>query len=468
MKLKMNKVNKMSKRQIKLGAFIPTTSQHAAGWRHPESRPQDHLSIDYVIELAKTAEKGLFDAYFLADGLSVNWSHGSAKDANSIGYTDKVVGFEPVTLFAAISAVTKHIGFIATASTTYEDPYILARKYASLDHISKGRAAWNVVTTISANTARNFGYQQHPEHKVRYERADEFIEVTQKLWDSWEDDAFLYDKESGKFFDVKKNHEPLHVGKYFSVQGALNVPRPPQGYPVIVQAGQSNDGRELAAKYAEVIFTAQQHIEDAQEFYRDVKTRLLKYGRHPDDLKIMPGVSIFVAKTEQEAKEKYELLNSLIHPEVGLGLLGGLSGGIDLTKFDLDAPFPKINDADINFSSRQQMMIDIARENNFTIRQLYEHIASARGHWTLVGTPEQVVDRLQEWFENEAADGFNVLPPSTPAGLNDFVELIVPELQRRGLFRTEYEGTTLRENLGLKRPENQHVLAAQNNKSEAS
>jgi alkanesulfonate monooxygenase len=452
----------MSKRQIKLGAFIPTTSQHVAGWRHPESRPQDHLNIDYVIELALTAERGLFDAYFLADGLSVRW--GSAIEGEK-GLGDKGVGFEPVTLFAALSTVTKNIGFIATASTTYEDPYILARKFASLDHISKGRAAWNVVTTASADTARNFGLEKHPDAKVRYERADEFIEVTQKLWDSWEDDTFIYNKEDGQFFDASKLHEPLHAGKYFNVQGALNVSRPPQGYPVIVQAGQSEDGRELAGKYAEVIFTAQQSLEDAQEFYRDVKSRLLKYGRHPDDLKIMPGVSIFVAKTEQEAQEKYQLLNSLIHPEVGLSLLSGLAGGINLKKFDLDAPFPKLEDTDINFSSRQQMMIDIARRHNFTIRQLYEYIASARGHWTLIGTPEQVVDELQTWFENEGADGFNVLPPTTPAGLNDFVDLIVPELQRRGLFRTEYEGSTLRENLGLKRPENQHVIAQQANKA---
>ena len=449
----------MVKRQIKLGAFIPTTSQHAAGWRHPQSRPHDHLSIDYAIELAKTAEQGLFDAYFLADGLSVNWSHGASKSKQSIGYSDKMVGFEPVTLFAAISAVTKNIGFIATASTTYEEPYLLARKYASLDHISKGRAAWNVVTTISADTARNFGFSAHPNAKVRYERADECIEVTQKLWDSWEDDAFIYNKESGQFFDATKQHEPRHAGKYFNVQGSLNVPRPPQGYPVIVQAGQSEDGRELAAKYAEVIFTAQQDLSDAQAFYRDVKARLAKYGRQADDLKIMPGVSVFVAKTEQEAQEKYQLLNSLIHPDVGLGLLSGLAGHIDLSKFALDAPFP-IEDIEIK-SSRQQMMMEIARKHNFTIRQLYEYIASARGHWTLIGTPEQVVDQLQNWFENEAADGFNVLPPSTPAGLNDFVEFIVPELQRRGLFRTAYEGTTLRENLGLKRPENQYVLARQ-------
>ncbi|WP_347453412.1 LLM class flavin-dependent oxidoreductase [Acinetobacter sp. ANC 7454] len=451
----------MAERKIRLGAFIPTTSQHAAGWRHPESRPQDHLNIDYAIELVKTAERGLFDAYFLADTLAVRGDWGSVTSKGwSLG--DKDTGFEPVTLFAALSAVTKHIGFVATASTTYEHPYTLARKYASLDHISKGRAAWNVVTTASKQVARNFGLSEHPDAKTRYAQAHEFIEVVQKLWDSWEDDAFIYDKDSGQFFQPKKFHEPQHKGKFFEVQGALNVPRPPQGYPVIVQAGQSEDGRELAAKFAEVIFTAQQSLEDAQAFYRDVKGRLAKYGRHADDLKIMPGVSIFVAKTAEEAQEKYDLLNSLIHPQVGLGLLSGLAGGIDLEQYDLDQPFPELDEKLIDFGSRQQMMIEIARKHHFTIRQLYEYVASARGHWTLVGTPEQIVDQLQEWFENEAADGFNILPPSTPAGLNDFVDLIVPELQRRGLFRTEYEGTTLRENLGLKRPENQYVLAQRN------
>ncbi|MGE8654595.1 MAG: LLM class flavin-dependent oxidoreductase [Acinetobacter gandensis] len=445
----------MSKRQIKLGAFIPTTSQHVAGWRLPSSRPEEMLNIDYAIELAQTAERGLFDAYFLADGLSTSWSHGASKYEKSLSYNDKMAGFEPLTLFSALSAVTKHIGFIATASTTYEEPYLLARKYASLDHISKGRAAWNVVTTCSEVTARNFGMQKHPDPATRYARADEFIEVTQKLWDSWEDDAFVCDKNSGQFLDPQKKHEPLHTGQFFNVQGSLNVPRSPQGYPVIVQAGQSEEGRELAAKHAEVVFTVQQQLESAQAFYRDVKQRLKKYNRDADDLKIMPGVSIFVAKTEQEAQAKYDFLNSLIHPDVGIGLLSGLAGNIDLSQFDLDAPFPQLDHATIN--SRQQLMIEIAHEHNFSIRQFYEFVASARGHWTLIGTPEQIVDQLQLWFENEAADGFNVLPPSTPAGLDDFVEFIVPELQRRGLFRTAYEGKTLRENLGLKRPENQYI-----------
>ena len=368
----------MSKRQIKLGAFIPTTSQHVAGWRLPSSRPEEMLNINYAIELAQTAERGLFDAYFLADGLSTSWSHGASKYEKSLSYNDKMTGFEPLTLFSALSAVTKHIGFIATASTTYEEPYLLARKYASLDHISKGRAAWNVVTTCSEVTARNFGMQKHPDPATRYARADEFIEVTQKLWDSWEDDAFVCDKNSGQFLDPQKKHEPLHTGQFFNVQGSLNVPRSPQGYPVIVQAGQSEEGRELAAKHAEVVFTVQQQLESAQAFYRDVKQRLKKYNRDADDLKIMPGVSIFVAKTEQEAQAKYDFLNSLIHPDVGIGLLSGLAGNIDLSQFDLDAPFPQLDHATIN--SRQQLMIEIAHEHNFSIRQFYEFVASARGH----------------------------------------------------------------------------------------
>ncbi|MEF9956869.1 MAG: LLM class flavin-dependent oxidoreductase [Acinetobacter sp.] len=442
-------------RKIRLGAFIPATGQHVAAWRHPESQPDKAVDFDFIKEQVQLAEKGLFDAYFLADGLAVNFGQ-----AEKNGYSDKVAGFEPVTLFAALSTVTKHIGFIATASTTYEEPYLLARKFASLDHLSHGRAGWNVVTSASESAAANFGYEQQIPHAERYERAQEYVELIKKLWDSWEDDAFLHDKASGVFYDAEKVHNPNHKGKYYSVKGALNVPRTPQGYPVIVQAGQSGPGRDLAARYAEVIFTANQKLEDAQEFYRDVKGRLAKYGRSTDELLILPGVSAFVGRTEEEARAKYQQLTDLIHPEAGLALLSGLSGGIDFTGYDLDGPFPELAEGQ-GMVSRPALIADIAKKNNFSIRQLYEWVAGARGHWQLIGTPEQIVDQLQEWFENEAADGFNILPPSTPAGLNDFIELVVPELQRRGLFRTEYEGTTLRENLGLARPENQYVLDRQ-------
>jgi len=445
-------------RKIKLGAFVPGGGQHLAAWRHPESPENGSLDFEHYKQLAQTAERGLFDAYFLADGLAANFG-GDIK----VGLSDKAVGFEPVTLFSALSTVTKHIGFIATASTTYEEPYQLARKFASLDFLSDGRAGWNLVTTASNAAAQNFGRDQQLDHADRYERAQEFVDVVKKLWDSWEDDAFVRDKESGVYYDPSKVHAPNHKGKHFSVKGPLNVARVPQGYPVIVQAGQSEPGRELAASSAEVVFTAQQSLADAQEFYRDVKARLRKYGRSPDDLKIMPGVSPFVAKTEEEAREKYQLLNDLIHPDAGLALLTGLSGGeIDLAQFDLDAPFPEeAIPPTQGIVSRRAMMIDIARKHGFTIRQLYQWVAGARGHWTLIGTPSQIVDQLQEWFENEAADGFNILPPTSPAGLNDFVDLVIPELQRRGLFRTEYEGATLRENLGLKRPVNQYLLLRQ-------
>lgn len=439
-------------RKIRLGAFIPATGQHVAAWRHPDSEPQRHLDFDYIKEQVLTAERGLFDAYFLADGLSSGFGSNE-----KLGVSSKVASFEPVTLFSALSAVTKHIGFIATASTTYEEPYLLARKFASLDHLSKGRAGWNVVTSASENAAYNFGYEQQPTHASRYERADEYVDLVQKLWDSWEDDAFLYNKETGVFYDVDKLHHPNHKGKHLSVKGALNVPRSPQGYPVIVQAGSSEPGRDLAAKYAEVIFTAHQDLSSAQAFYSDVKSRLVKYGRSADELLILPGVSAFVGKTEEEAQAKYDALTKLIHPEAGLALLSGLSSGFDFSHYDLDAPFPDLPETE-GHVSRRALILDIARKNNFTIRQLYEWVAGVRGHWQLIGTVEQVADQLQEWFENGAADGFNVLPPSTPSGLNDFVDLVVPELQRRGLFRTEYEGKTLRENLGLARPENQYVL----------
>jgi len=298
----------------------------------------------------------------------------------------------------------------------------------------------------------------------RYDRAEEFVDVVTELWDSWEDDAFTRDKTSGQFFDPAKLHPPHHKGKHFQVDGALNVSRPPQGYPVIVQAGQSEPGLELAARTAEVVFTAQQSLEDAQAFYRDLKGRLSKFGRTADQLKIMPGVSVYVAATEEQAQAKLQQLNDLIHPQAGLALLAGLSGGVDLSKYPLDGPFPELPKT-VGWVSRQQMMVDIAHKHGFSIRQLYQWVATARGHWTVVGTPVQVVDQLQAWFENEAADGFNILPPVLPGSLDDFVDLVTPELQRRGLFRTEYEGKTLRENLGLARPENRHAASHQERKA---
>lgn len=438
-------------RKIRLGAFLPGGGQHIAAWRHPDQPADGATSLAFHRDLALEAERGLFDAYFLADGLAIAFGGGIE------GGNAKVAGFEPVTLFAALAPLTTHLGFIATASTTYEEPYNTARKFASLDLISDGRAGWNVVTTATEAAAQNFNLdQQHP-HAFRYRRAAEHVAVVKALWDSFEDDAFLRDKQSGQFFDPEKVHFTDHKGEHFKVKGPLNVSRSSQGHPVIVQAGQSDDGRGLAAATAEVIFTAHQRLDTAQEFYRDIKARARGLGRNPDHVLIMPGVSPFVGRTEAEAREKFERLTSLILPEDGIALLNGLTGGtLDLSGADLDGPLPPAPPTE-GMKSRQTLIRQIADENNFTIRQLYQWVASARGHFTVIGTPAQIADTLEEWFTNEGADGFNILPPWLPTGLTDFVDLVIPELQRRGLFRTAYEGRTLRENLGLPFPINHHA-----------
>ncbi|RCX01043.1 LLM class flavin-dependent oxidoreductase [Marinomonas foliarum] len=438
-------------KKIKLGAFLPGGGQHIASWRHPDQPADGATSFEFHKQLALTAERGLFDAYFLADGLAV--SLGGVTE----GGFAKVAGFEPVTLFSALAPLTTHLGFIATASTTYEEPYNLARKFASLDLISAGRAGWNVVTTATEAAAHNFNLEQQHPHAFRYERAKEHVSVVKKLWESFEDDAFIRDKESGVFYDSQKVHLTEHQGEHFKVKGPLNIPRSPQGHPVIVQAGQSDDGRALAAETAEVIFTAQQHLSTAQEFYRDIKSRAKALGRNPDHILVMPGVAPFIGRTEQEAQEKYQQLTSLILESDGISLLNGLTGGtLDLSNYDLDGPLPEAPLTE-GMKSRQALLRQIADEHNFTIRELYQWVATARGHYTIVGTAEQVADKLQEWFENDAADGFNILPPYLPTGLEDFVDLVIPELQKRGLFRTAYESSTLRENLGLPFPVNSHT-----------
>ncbi|PAU97556.1 LLM class flavin-dependent oxidoreductase [Paracoccus salipaludis] len=440
-------------RKIRLGAFLPGSGQHIAAWRHPDQPADGATSLAFHADLAREAERGLFDAYFLADGLAVAFGGGTE------GGNAKVAGFEPVTLFAALAPLTRNLGFIATASTTYEEPYNTARKFASLDLISGGRAGWNVVTTATEAAAQNFNLDRQLPHGDRYKRAVEHVEVVRKLWDSFEDDVFIRDKDTGVFYDTSRVHYTDHAGEHFKVRGPLNVSRSPQGHPVIVQAGQSEDGRGLAAATAEVIFTAHQRLDTAQEFYRDIKARARGLGRDPGHILIMPGVSPFVGRTEAEAREKYDRLTGLILEEDGIALIKGLTGGsLDLTGHDLDGPLPELAHTEGN-QSRQALIRQIADENNFTIRQLYQWVASARGHFTVVGTPVQIADTLQEWFENEGADGFNILPPWLPTGLTDFVDLVIPELQRRGLFRTEYEGRTLRENLGLPYPVNRHAVA---------
>lgn len=437
-------------RKIRLGAFLPGGGQHIASWRHPDQPADGAVSLQFHIDLAREAERGLFDAYFLADGLAVGTTEGGAA---------RVAGFEPVTLFAALATRTTHLGFIATASTTYEEPYATARKFASLDLISDGRAGWNVVTTATEAAARNFNLdRQHP-HAHRYARAAEHVAVVRKLWDSYEEGVFLRDKESGAFLDPARLHRTDHRGPHFRVEGPLNVPASRQGHPVIVQAGQSEDGRALAAASAEVIFTAHARLGTAQAFYADIKARVAAQGRDPDHVLVMPGVSPFIGRTEAEARERYDRLTGLILPEDGIALLNGLTGGtLDLTGHDLDGPLPPAPPTE-GMRSRQALIRQIADENGYTIRQLYQWIASARGHYTIVGSAAQVADMLEEWFTQGAADGFNILPPWLPTGLTDFVDLVIPELQRRGLFRTAYEGRTLRANLGLPHPVNRHAAA---------
>ena len=436
----------MTKKQMKLGAFINLPGQHVASWRYPSTGSNRTFDLDYLIELAKTAERGKFDTIFFADVFGQTLA----------GNSPSALKLDPVIILSALAAVTKNIGLTATLTTTYNEPFHVARKFSAIDHLSKGRAAWNVVTSANASESFLFGKEKHLEHATRYERAEEFVDVVKKLWFSIEDEALVIDKEKGQFLDLEKVHPVDHEGKWFKVQGTLDSASTPQGHPVIVQAGSSEAGKELAAKTAEVIFTAWQTLEDAQIFYRDVKGRLAKYGRQPDDLKIMPGVFITVAKTEKEALAKQKELNSYILPEVGLAYLSNFIG-VDLAGYDVNAPLPNFGEMEdkTNPQIRTNIIRDIAaRENLHTLREVYERIAGARGHREIVGTPEQIVDQLEEWFLNEGADGFNIMPPTFPEGFNDIVDLVIPELQRRGLFRTEYESNTLRGNLGLSVPVN--------------
>jgi FMN-dependent oxidoreductase (nitrilotriacetate monooxygenase family) len=440
------------KDKIKLGAFLLFTGHHVAAWRHPQASVGTDFE-DYF-ELAKLAEAAKFDAIFFADGVAARLKdvEAASRKAHSGVYP-----FEPITLLSALSSVTSNIGLIATASTSFSDPYNLARQFGSLDRLSGGRAGWNLVTSSDPEAAYNFGHEAQILHADRYDRAEEFADVVLGLWDSWDDDAFIRDRESGRYFDPVRLHRLNHKGRHFKVRGPLNIPRSPQGRPVLVQAGASGPGKELAARTAEAIFAAHITLDEAKSFYADVKGKLGTYGRSPDDLKILPGIFPVVGRSETEAQEKFEALQELIQPQVGLNLLSQLSG-VDLSPYPLDGPIPSDLPVTNAGKSRQELVLDLARRENLTIRQLYLRIAGARGHWQVVGTPSQIADVMEERFENYGADGFNIMAPMMPGGLADFIELVVPELRRRGLFRTEYEGTTLRENLGLKRPVNRFAV----------
>jgi FMN-dependent oxidoreductase (nitrilotriacetate monooxygenase family) len=354
-------------------------------------------------------------------------------------------------VLSALAPMTRHIGLCATCATTYNEPFTVARMFASLDHLSGGRAGWNFVTGANREDAFNFGHKEHVKHAERYDRAEEFADVVMGLWDSFDDGAFLRDKKSGRYFDPTKIHVLNHKGKHFTVRGPLSMERPPQGHPVLIQAGKSEPARELSARVADVVFTSQTDIEDAQGFYADVKGRLAKFGRDPTSLQIMPGVAVFTGRTAAEAEEKYERLHSLIDAKGALALLKERLGGIDLSGHPLDGPVPEMKGNDVRMSNPPELA-RLAKRENLTIRQLAFRYAAARSHWMVRGSYTDVADQFEAWFKGRAADGFNLLPQTLPGSLEDFVTLVVPELQRRGLFRTEYEGHTLREHLGLARP----------------
>jgi alkanesulfonate monooxygenase len=436
------------KRQMKLGAFIQAHGHHVAAWRHPDVAEAADVNFPHMVEVARIAERGLFDMLFSADVVGA-----AQDDREDLCMSSFVTRFEPITLFSALAAMTTHIGLVCTSTTTYDEPYHIARRFAGLDIISAGRSGWNLVTSQNPFEAQNFGRDPHMVAGERYRRAEEFADILRGLWDSWDDDAFIRDKQAGRFFDPDKLHVLDHRGEFFHVRGPLNVARSPQGHPVMVQAGSSNDGKKLAARTAEVIFTAHQTIADAQAFYSDVKGRLARYGRKPEHVLIMPGIYAMVGRTEDEAREKYDKLQSLIHPRVGVKFLSRFLN-YDVTEYPVDEPLPAHLEQHI-VGSRPALLVKMARRDNLTIRQLYMRMAGARGHRQIFGTPAQVADELESWFSGGAADGFNVMPPVLPESLKDFVDLVIPELQRRGLFRTHYEGRTLRENLGLPYPNNQ-------------
>lgn len=415
----------MSARQMKLGAFLWATGHHIAAWRHLKAHVTAGIDIDHYIQLARTAEAAKFDMIFCEDAAGL-------REANVgiASQTSRSIGFEPISLLSALAVQTGRIGLVSTASTSYNEPYGLARTFLSLDHLSGGRAGWNLVTSASPIEAANFGATGLKPHADRYERAREFAEVVIDLW---------------------HGRAPGHDGQSFSVRDPLDLPRSPQGAPVMVQAGASDVGRDLAARTADVVFTAAQTFEEAKAFYDDLKGRMATYGREPDDIKIMPGVSPVVAETEAEAREKHEELQALIPDDVGVALLSSYLSISDLGRYPIDGPLPELPESE-GMKSRQALVVEQSRRDGLSIRQLARHFAGARGHWRIVGTPAQVADELQARFEGGAADGYNVMPSYFPGELDAFATLVVPELQRRGLFRRNYEGRTLRDHLGLKRP----------------
>ncbi len=442
----------MSNRKLKLGAFLYTPGNHAAGWRHPDAVPETCMDFRHYVAMAHTCERGMMDMLFFQDSAAIAGSGGLVAGQEVRPAQGRQAYLEPGALIAALAAVTTHLGLVATATTTYNEPYHIARRFLTVDHISGGRAGWNLVTSQTEDEAGNFGFEKHVDHALRYERAEEFYDVVTGLWDSWEDDAFLHDKQAGIYFDVKKLHFLRHVGKHFRVRGPLNVARSPQGRPVVAQAGSSEVGRELASRTADLIFTAQTTVRDGREFCADIHARAARYGRAPDDIRILPGLLPVVGRTQAEAEDKFGQLQDLLTDDYCMQNLSRLCGGLDISTFPPDGPLPELPPTNAA-KARQQMVVGWGQEG-LTIRQIARRLGASQGHRVVYGSPQRVADLMEEWLLAGACDGFNLLFPYFPTPLDDFVSLVVPELQRRGIYRTAYEGPTLRDILGVPVPRN--------------
>ncbi|MCQ8241805.1 LLM class flavin-dependent oxidoreductase [Rhizosaccharibacter radicis] len=439
-------------RQLHLGAFMRPVSIHTGAWRHPDAVPDANFNFPLLRRLAQRLEAACFDAFFMADHLGVlNLPPQALKRSHT------VTSFEPFTLLSALAGATERIGLVATASTSFEEPFHVARRFASLDHLSGGRAGWNIVTTANPDSALNFGYEEQPDHAARYRRAREFYDVVTGLWDSFADDAFIRDAGEGIYVDPDRMHVLDHRGEHFRVRGPLNIARPVQGWPVIVQAGSSEPGRQLAAETAEVVFAAEATLESGRRFYADVKGRMPALGRDPDGLKILPAAFVVVGDSVEDAREKRRRLDALVHYDSGIHSLSGMLGH-DVSGYDPDGPLPPIPDTNASKSGRERM-VTLARDENLSIRQLAAR-AGSYGGLAFVGTAETIADEMERWLTEPACDGFNLMFPHIPGGLEEFVDRVIPELQRRGLFRRRYEGTTLREHLGLPRPGNRFFPAS--------
>jgi len=446
--------------KMKLGLFLNRAGYHESAWRDPSVPENGAVDIDHYAHLARLAQDAAFHFAFLAD------SQGVIDDTAAIARISRNDGFEPITLLSALSSRTQDIGLVATATTTYYQPYHLARMFASLDHLSRGRAAWNIVTSVIVSEAQNFGDKELPDHDTRYARAREFVDVAKGLWDTWQDDAFTRDKQTGIYADTTKLHFLNHRGNHFSVRGPLNTARPPQGYPVLVQAGTSDAGIAFAAEVAEVVFTAEPSLENGKRYYAILKEKARALGREDDQVLVMPGIVPIVGRTRQEASEKLQRLQSYTHIDVLIGAADLWLGSVtNLRSMNLDALVPETLPQTNAIQSRQKLLIDLAVRQKLTWKQLIRLISDSRGHFMVLGTPEEVANAMVDWFDQRAADGFNVLPATVPGGLKEFVELVIPELRRRGKFRSGYSGRTLRENLGLKRPLNRFKQAGVSSRS---